>query len=132
MTDLSTTTATIHNNLNILSNYCYLNVGGTNNNLNSCLVSKLWIVVILFDVLVPKTCSKQFIVVVLSNAVVPEIFSEDIHVPVILYVVLVYITPIKTAGNVAEPSVDVWSFCGIYWNSWVCCNLHLFCTVSYK
>ena len=37
----------------------------------------------------------------------PDIFNDEIHV--ILYVAFVYIAPLKTAGNLADPSVDVQS-----------------------
>jgi hypothetical protein len=46
-------------------------------------------------------------VVALFNVVNPDTFNDDTNV--IFYVVLVYIAPLNTAGNLNDPSVDVQS-----------------------
>ena len=46
-------------------------------------------------------------VVMPDNVVVPDTFNDDTNV--VLCVVLVYIAPLKTAGNLIDPFVDVQS-----------------------
>ena len=62
-------------------------------------------VVLFHKVVIPDTFNDDIHVVVFDNVVIPDTFNDDIIET--FAVELVNIAPLKTAGNLHDPSIDV-------------------------